>query len=209
MQFVCIKACNTSAYLREPEQHKAMLAPNFFPFPNLITERLVLREITRKDAPAMFRLRSNEEVVRYLARDPMRHPSEANKFITSVQKDQFENNAIAWGITFKEDRASLIGNVSFWRIDKKNHRAEIGYILHPQYWGRGIMQEAVAAALAYGFNQMQLHSIEAHIDPANSASEHLLLRNGFVREAYFRENYYYNGAFLDTAVYSLLHTPAP
>ena len=74
----------------------------------------------------------------------------------------------------------------------------------PQYNGRGITTEAVKVALEYGFNQLQLHSIEAIIDPENSASEKVLQKNGFVKEAHILENEFYEGKFLDTVIYSLL-----
>ncbi|MGE5859464.1 MAG: GNAT family N-acetyltransferase, partial [Ignavibacteria bacterium] len=58
--------------------------------------------------------------------------------------------------------------------------------------------------LNYGFKVMNLHSIEANVNPDNKASIRLLERNNFTREAYFKENYFYNGKFLDSAIYSLL-----
>ena len=59
--------------------------------------------------------------------------------------------------------------------------------------------------LDYGFNTLKIHSLEANVNPGNAASIKLLERNGFVREAYYRENYYYNGHFLDSAIYSLIN----
>ncbi len=53
---------------------------------------------------------------------------------------------------------------------------------------------------------MNLHSIEANVNPGNTASIKLLEKNNFTREAYFKENYFYDGKFLDTAIYSLLAT---
>lgn len=67
-----------------------------------------------------------------------------------------------------------------------------------------MMQEALAAVLNFGFRTLQLHSVEANVNPGNTASIKLLERNHFIREGYFRENYFYNGRFLDSAVYSLL-----
>ena len=66
------------------------------------------------------------------------------------------------------------------------------------------MQEAFNKVLEFGFNSMNLHSIEANVNPENKASIKLLERNNFIREAYFRENYFFDGKFLDTAIYSLL-----
>jgi ribosomal-protein-alanine N-acetyltransferase len=66
------------------------------------------------------------------------------------------------------------------------------------------MQEAMTVVLEYGFNTIKLHSVEANVNPNNTRSIQLLEKNGFVREAYHRENYYYNGHFLDSAIYSLI-----
>ncbi len=66
------------------------------------------------------------------------------------------------------------------------------------------MQEAILTILDYGFKIMKLHSVEANVNPNNAASIKLLERNNFIREAYHKENYYYNGKFLDSAIYSLL-----
>jgi ribosomal-protein-alanine N-acetyltransferase len=98
----------------------------------------------------------------------------------------------------------LIGNIGIWRIEKEHHRAEIGYALHPSHQGKGIMQEALKAVLDYGFHMMKLHSMEANVNPDNAASIKLLERANFVREAYFKENYFFDGKYLDSAIYSLI-----
>jgi ribosomal-protein-alanine N-acetyltransferase len=66
------------------------------------------------------------------------------------------------------------------------------------------MKEALMAVIRFGFDSMKLHSIEAHIDPVNTASALVLEKTGFIREAYFKEDFFYKGRFSDTAVYSLL-----
>lgn len=66
------------------------------------------------------------------------------------------------------------------------------------------MQEALATVLDYGFSSMGLHSVVANVNPANEASKKILAKNNFVQEAYFKEDFFYDGQFLDTAIYSLL-----
>ena len=180
-----------------------MLEVNFSPFPTLETERLILRAITLQDAPQVLAMRSDERVMQYF--DRPRDTSIADAEIT-IQKriDNLQSNSgINWGITLKNDD-TLIGDIAFWRIDKEHYRAEIGYMLHPDFQGKGIMQEALTKAIDYAFNILKVHSIEANVNPLNEASIKLLERNKFVREAYFRENFYYNGKFLDSAIYSLV-----
>lgn len=180
-----------------------MLEVNFSPFPILVTERLVLREMTMDDAAEIFFLRSDAEVIKYVDRAPAQSIDEAKSFIQMVDENRKDNTGISWAITLKGDN-KMLGNVALWRLDKANYRAEIGYVLHPEHQGKGIMLEATQAILHYGFYDLQLHSVEANINPGNMASQRLLERTGFVKEALFKENYYYDGKFLDSAIYSLL-----
>lgn len=180
-----------------------MLQPNFTPFPVLITERLLLREVTINDANEIFFLRSDEGLLTYLDKAPEKSVDETIAFIGRIKKNQEDNDGILWGITLKGTDI-VIGTICYWRMQKEHFRAEIGYILHPAQQGKGIMDEAIKGVLKYGFETMKLHSIEANVNPANIASMRVLEKNGFIKEAYFRENYYYNGRFIDSAIYSLI-----
>ncbi|MES2848065.1 MAG: GNAT family protein [Bacteroidota bacterium] len=180
-----------------------MLQVNFTPFPTLITGRLVLREITADDANEIFFLRSDAGLLKYLDKEPEKSVEETIGFIGRIKKNLDDNDGILWGITLK-DSDVVIGSICYWRMQKEHYRAEIGYILHSAQQGKGIMDEAIKAVLQYGFETMKLHSVEANVNPANESSMKVLEKNGFVKEAYFKENYYYNGKFIDSAIYSLI-----
>jgi [ribosomal protein S5]-alanine N-acetyltransferase len=172
--------------------------------PILHTPRLTLRSLSEDDAPDLFRLRSDERVMRYLARPVMTDVSEAVPYIQVILNNYAANESVTWGICLK-DQPNIIGTIGFWRMDKGNHRTEIGYILSPDYWRKGIMSEAINAACEYCFEVLHFRSVEANTDPNNEASGAVLERCGFVQEAYFRENYYFNGKFLDSRIYSKLN----
>ena len=180
-----------------------MLQLNFNPFPELSTERLVLREISSADTKEIFQLRSDKNVMQFLDRPLAQSIDDAMALIKKIADGHDKNENITWGITLQK-LPKLIGTIGFWRIDKENYRAEIGYLLHPGEQGKGLMQEAISAVLTYGFKTMGLHSVEANVNPANNASIKLLEKNNFTKEAHFKENYFYNGRFLDSAIYSLL-----
>ncbi|MEO6539081.1 MAG: GNAT family N-acetyltransferase [Ferruginibacter sp.] len=177
----------------------------FDPFPDLKTDRLVLRCLTLDDAPELFYLRSNKEVMKYIDREPQKTVEETEVFINFLLETQNKTDAVLWVIALKENPSVMIGNIGYWRMQKEHYRAEIGYMLHHNFWKKGIMKEAIKPVISYGFETMKLHSIEANINPGNKASEVLLESIGFNREAYFKENYYFNGKFSDSAVYSLLN----
>jgi ribosomal-protein-alanine N-acetyltransferase len=181
-----------------------MLNLNFDPFPLITTDRLFLRQIEKSDVNEIFFLRSDEKVMKYIDRSPAKTIDDAYEFIQKITEHEKNNDAVTWAITLKSN-SKLIGTICYWNIQKEHYRAEVGYVLHPDYWGKGIMQEALLKVINYGFKVINLHSIEANVNPGNAASIKLLEKNKFVREAYFKENYFYNGKFLDTVIYSLLN----
>ena len=180
-----------------------MLNVNFDPFPVLTTERLVLRQMTAADANEVFFFRSDDVVMKYIGRAKAQTLEEAVNWLAMVNDRLVKNEGICWAITLKGD-PKMIGNISFWRMEKEHYRAEVGYVMHPDHYGKGIMSEALQTILDYGFNTIKLHSVEANIDPENTRSKNLLERNGFIREAYFKENFFFDGVFYDSAIYSLL-----
>lgn len=182
-----------------------MLQLNFTPFPELSTERIILRQITDNDAGEILWLRSDKHIMQYIDRPLAASIEDAMELIQKIHDGIKNNDGITWGITKKGD-TKLIGTIGYWRIIQEHYRAEIGYLLATEFHGKGIMQEAISAVIQYGFKNMKLHSIEANVNPGNAASIKLLERNNFVREAYFKENYYYKGKFLDSGIYSLLNT---
>jgi ribosomal-protein-alanine N-acetyltransferase len=182
-----------------------MLAINFTPFPELKTEQLHFRQLTFEDANEIFRLRSDERVNRFLTRNQYKTLEDAGAFINKINRGINNNEAIYWVITFKNDN-KLIGTICLWNIQPENYRAEIGYELNPDFWGKGIMKEAIPKIIEYGFETMNLHSIEADLDPGNVQSVMLLEKNGFIKEGHFKESTFFNGKFSDRAVYSLINS---
>lgn len=180
-----------------------MLNINFHPFQNLETERLLLRRIDENDVEEVLALRGNPEIMKYIPRPLAKSKEEALAHITMIEEKIENNTGINWGITIKGSN-KIIGIIGHYRIQPENHRAEIGYMSLPEYNGKGYITEAIKAVVVYGFEQMNLHSIEAVIDPGNIASEKVLLKNGFVKEAHILENELWEGKFWDTVIYSLL-----
>lgn len=181
------------------------LSFSFQPFPELSTDRLLLRRCTAADIPALFRLRSDPAVMQYVARPRCQTEEDAAR-VFQMMEDKIDNNTgINWAIARPADPAVFIGLIGLFRLDTEHHRGELGYMLLPEYWGQGFVSELIPVVMRYGFEGLQLHSIEAAIEPENHASRRVLEKNGFVQEAYFRENWYFEGRFLNSVVLSALH----
>ncbi|MEO6547777.1 MAG: GNAT family N-acetyltransferase [Ferruginibacter sp.] len=181
-----------------------MLQPDFSIIPNIETERLLLRPMSENDAQAIFELSSNEEVMKFIDKERAASIADAEVFVNRIIQSLIANEGITWAICLKEDPDILIGTIGYWRLIKEHYRAEIGYMLHPDFWKKGIMKEALERVIEVGFDELKLHSIEAQIKPANAASAAILVSHGFTRDAYFKENFFFNGSFRDTVIYSRL-----
>ena len=175
----------------------------FDKFPVLETERLLLREIKPEDVKEVFGIRSNADVMKYFGKDPLNSEDEALELIDLTTEAYRKKEGIRWGISFKNS-GKLIGSGGIWRILKQHLRGEVGYELSQDHWKKGIMSEALAEMIKFSFANMNLHTIEANLDPANIASVKLLEKLGFKKEGHIKESYYQNSIFTDTAIYSLI-----
>jgi [ribosomal protein S5]-alanine N-acetyltransferase len=181
----------------------------FEPFPVLSTPRFVLRQITEADAGSLFEIFTNPDVMKYWSHLPYESIDQALDLIKRIMEGISKGEAIEWGVALRGDEGRLIGKCGFHRWYKQHYRAEIGYAVARSHWGTRVMQEAIPAILSYGFERMDLHSVEALVDPENARSVRTLLRLGFVKEGHLKENFCVDGRFSDTGIYSLLAPRAP
>lgn len=177
---------------------------NFNPCPVLESNRLRIRKITDEDVNEVLSLRADAETMKYISKPLMTTSQDALDYIKLCSDAIAANESINLAITEQQGN-KLIGMICLIRLQPVNRRAEIGYILHRDYRGRGIINKAVQLIIDYAFKVLRFHSLEALIDPANVASEKVLLRHNFIKEGHFIENRCFNGKYLDSAIYSLLN----
>ena len=142
----------------------------------LETHRLRLRPLKETDVGAIYSLRSNEQVNRFIDRPPAKDPDDAKAFIQKI----LENKSSYWGITPKETD-EVIGTICFWGEAAGRKSAELGYELHPDYQGKGYMDEAMKAVIALAFRS-GFTCLEAHTHKDNRGSAKLLLKHGFMQD---------------------------
>ena len=171
-------------------------------FPNLYTNRLILRQITQPDLHQIFEGLSHEAVVRYYG---------VSYYTLAAAQTQLnwyhalyaQQTGIWWGMCTPEN-IELIGACGLSNLSRRHRKAEIGFWLLPDYWDRGLMSEAAAACIDFAFREMRLHRLEAYVEVPNRASAGLLQKLRFSREGIFRDYEYKNGQFITIACYSRL-----
>jgi ribosomal-protein-alanine N-acetyltransferase len=172
-------------------------------FPQLQGKRVRLRGPNHADADALFALFADTEVMRYWSRPPMTTRGEAEGLIVEIEEGFAKRTHLNWVIASRQDDA-VIGTCTLFRFEPRHRRAEIGYALRSEHWGRGLAAEAVALALDWAFRALALHRIEADIDPRNEGSRKLLQRLGFSSEGVLRERYFVGDEISDTELFGLL-----
>lgn len=172
------------------------------------TERLHLRTLDTSDVESIFSIFSNEEVTRYWGTPLMKKLSDAEIFIEQVKEGFRNESLLEWGIV-ETDSDQLIGVCAYSEWDKENRRAEIGFAIHRNYWRKGYMTELLPDFLILGFKQLELHRIEADVDPANIASIKLLEKCGFQKEGCLQGRHLVEGEFRDALIYGLLAPDFP
>jgi ribosomal-protein-alanine N-acetyltransferase len=103
-------------------------------------------------------------------------------FISKINDGIHNNEWIYWAISLKDD-PTLIGTICLWNFSEDTTAAEIGYELDPAFHGKGIMSEALKKIIEFGFNEIELNSIEAYTHSKNEVSKKLLQKYNFKLDA--------------------------
>jgi len=172
-------------------------------FGKIDTKSLLLRKIEPGDGPTLFAYWSDKEVTRYMNISSFDRLEQVQEMISLLNNLADQEQAFRWAIICKRNN-QVLGTCGFNNWDQENHRAEIGYDLGRQYWGKGVMTEALTGLLTYGFQTMGLNRIQALVEPANQASRSLLIKTGFQEEGLLRQYERVKEQFIDLKIYALL-----
>jgi ribosomal-protein-alanine N-acetyltransferase len=190
-------------FLRRSRNTRNIMTETSPIFPDLETDRLILRQLTMDDDDFMFKQFSDPQVTQYLMDEPPVKNIEEARMIIQYFLEPEGKNRNRWGIIRKSDN-QIIGTCGFHRWEKAYFRSEIGYDLYPDFWGQGYMTEALRAAINNGFERMKLNRIDALVYIDNPRSSGLLKKLGFKQEGILRDYFYLNGTFYDHEIFSLL-----
>lgn len=171
-------------------------------FPELRTERLALRQINASDQQNIFEGLSDPQVIRYYG------VSYSTYEATQEQMAWYENlRATDSGIWWKVIDASsgvFCGACGLNNLQQYHRKAELGFWLLPEFWGKGIVPEAIEKVLSYAFEHLMLHRIEAFVEVKNENSKKVLLKGGFKHEGTMEDVELKNGKFISLDVFAKL-----
>jgi [ribosomal protein S5]-alanine N-acetyltransferase len=183
------------------------MKPSFFDWghelPRLAGKRVDLRWLTLQDAPAILTIFGDPEVMEFWSSPPLQNLDGAAGLIEEIHQLFGARRLFQWGICLPETE-EVIGTCTLYNLHPAHRRAEIGFALRRSAWGRGFANEAISLLFRFAFESLDLHRLEADVDPKNERSLRLLERHGFRREGYLRERWHHLGKVQDAVFLGLL-----
>jgi [ribosomal protein S5]-alanine N-acetyltransferase len=176
---------------------------NFLGYPVLETERLILRRLKTSDAQDMFEFAMHRDVSKYVSWEPHESIERAEKFIKSTIEHYDNDESGELGMELKEN-GKLIGSMGFVKFNPQDLCGEIGYTLSRDYWGKGIMTEAVKCIIRFAFEEMKINRIEAVHFSENEASGRVMQKAGMSFEGLLRQRRFAKGRYWDLKYYAIL-----
>jgi [ribosomal protein S5]-alanine N-acetyltransferase len=147
-------------------------------FPVLKTKRLLLRQLSNKDEEAIFDLRSDPEVNKYLGRQPCKSIEDAMAFIKKINENIKKGDTYYWAIALTETN-QLVGTICLYDLSQNNESCEIGFEIRPQFQKQGIMQEAIQSVIDFAVHTLKVHKVTATTHFENEDSIRLLSKFNF------------------------------
>lgn len=172
-------------------------------FPVIRSSKLLLRGPKDRDVEDVFALYSDKEATRFGYSPKMDNLDDARTVMTQVVELARERKLYHWFIATQQDDR-VVGHATLFQWVRDQRRAEIGYSVHKDLWGRGVATEATGALLGFAFDTLGLRRIEADVDPRNAGSIRVLEKLGFEREGYLRERWELQGEIQDAILFGLL-----
>ena len=164
--------------------------------------RLIFRDFTTEDIPAVHEFASDPEVTHWSTWGP-NTLEQTTSFVKDAAQAHREEGRSAFTLAAVLE-GKAIGSVAIWITDPDDRNGELGYTFHRSYWGNGYATETTSQLLKFGFDTLKLERISATCHPGNIGSIRVLEKSGFALEGRLRSHRLVRGARRDSMLYSIL-----
>ncbi len=171
-------------------------------FPILRTERLLLRQFVDDDLENVFKGLSHPDIIKYYG--VSFQTLEATKEQMTYFADLEKNETGIWWAVCSADNKIFYGAGGLNSLSKEHKKAEIGFWLISDFWGNGIMKEAMPLLCDYGFDNLGLHRIEGFVESENKNCKNAMAKLDFQHEGTMKECEIKNGKFISLDIYAKL-----
>ncbi len=169
-------------------------------FPKIETNRFLLRQIVDSDIESIFKGLSNPDIIKYygVSFQTLEATKEQMTFFADLEK----NGTGIWWAVCSLDNKTFYGAGGLNNLSKGHKKAEIGFWLLTDFWGQGIMTEAIPLICKYGFEKLGLHRIEGFVESENKNCKRVMATLGFQHEGTMKDCEIKNGNFISLDIYA-------
>ena len=170
--------------------------------PFLVGERVTLRELRRADATSLLAMLAAEEVARFISPPPTTVEG-FERFIDWTHRQRAAGTYACFAVV-PDGMDSAIGIFQVRQLDPSFTTAEWGFALGSPFWGTGVFTDAARLTIAFAFEMLGAHRLEARAAAQNGRGNGALQKIGAVREGVLRKSFLRNGQYLDQILWSIV-----
>lgn len=170
--------------------------------PILQSERIVYKRITPENSEDMYEYSKSEEVTKYLLWTPHISLAQTRRYVKLLQKKYDCGAFWDFGLNYKEN-GKFIGTCGITSFDEKDGSVEIGYVISPDYWGKGFATEAARTVMRFCFENFDCNRICGKFMEGNNASMRVMMKLGMSLEGIYRHSMYVKGDYKTIHVYDI------
>lgn len=186
----------------QPPDKLSQMSPDASPPPILETQRMRLTPVVAGDARDIFPLMADAEVMAFWDVGEIDDPDIIANIVAGQVEEMAAGRAVYWTLRALAD-GQFLGTCDLSEIDRRHHRAEVGFMLGREAWGQGYALEAMQAVLAHAAGS-GLRRLSARSHLGNSRSDALLEKLGFEEEGMLRGHVLRDGERRDCRLFGLL-----
>lgn len=173
-------------------------------FHTLEGKNIYFKSISTNDVQEIHNYTSDEEVARFIGWNLMNTLNETREHIEIMLKRESEGSHLYASIVLKSNQA-IIGTAMIFNFDKEANQAEIGYVFHKDFWGKGYGTESVVLMSDFAFDSLNLHKLHASVVNANIGSARILEKNGYELEGRLKDHYLIENKYYDALLFGKIH----
>ncbi len=168
--------------------------------PRIQTNRLLLRQFVDNDIENVFKGLSHPDIIKHygISFDNLEATKEQMSWFADLEKD----GTGIWFAVCSFDNKTFYGAGGLNNLIKEHKKSEIGFWLLPEFWGQGIMKEAMPLICNYGFDKLGLHRIEGFVEADNTNCKKAMAKLDFQHEGTMKDCEIKNGKFISLDIYA-------
>ena len=179
------------------------ISERFIHPPRIITPRMILRGMNRRDCADMYEYARDPEVTRYLLWAPHDSPDYTKRYLKQVEAAYRRGEFYDLGAELISEN-KFIGTCGIASIDLPNNTAEIGYVINPKYHNMGLATEAARAVIRYCFEELGFNRVEARYMVGNEPSRRVMEKCGMQFEGIKRSSLFVKDGYCDVGICAII-----